>query len=232
VNIFRIELVPLSVGVFGLLSLSAHAAPRDDVMSRALRCAVISESRSWLDCYYGAAQPARDALGLQPASPSQLTLVRSPQTASGPPQDVNVRGQVLSNAFRCTGPIDDHQWLNCYYAAAQPMRAVLGLPPAPQTGIKISGDEFGLAARHKPDIDTRTDHIESRMTNYTFDKLGIFTVALANGQVWRQVPGDTSYAYWKKPAASYTARISHGFLGSYNLEVPNNPGMFKVRRVQ
>ncbi len=171
---FRIVLVPLSVEVFGLLSLSAHAAPRDDVMSRALRCAVIGESRSWLDCYYGAAQPARDALGLQPAPPSQLTLVQSPQTASGPPQNVNVRGQVLSNAFRCTGPIDDHQWLNCYYAAAQPMRAVLGLPPAPQTGITISGDEFGLATRHKPNIEKRADHIESRMMSYTYDKYGIF----------------------------------------------------------
>ena len=201
-------------------------------MSRALRCAVIGKSRLWLDCYYGAAQPARAALGLQPAPQSQLTLVMSPQVANGPLQDVNVRSQVLSIAYHCDGQAGDRQWLNCYYAAAQPMRAVLGLPPAPQPGIKFSGDEFGLAARHKPDIARRVDHIESRMTSYTFDKFGIFTVALANGQVWRQVPGDTSYAYWKKPAASYTAHISHGFLGSYNLEVPNNPGMFKVRRVQ
>lgn len=231
-KISRIALIPLSASAFGLLSLSAYAAPRDDVMSRALRCAVIGESRLWLDCYYGAAQPARAALGLQPAPTSQLTLVMSPQPANGPLQDMNVRNQVLSDAFRCNGAVDDRQWLNCYYTAAQPMRAVLRLSPAPQTGTKIPADKFGLPATVKPDIEKRADHVKSRMTSYTFDKFGIFTVTLANGQVWRQVPGDTSYAYWKHPATSYVVRISRGFLGSYNLEVPNNAGMFKVRRVQ
>jgi len=200
-------------------------------MSRALRCATIGDSRVWLDCYYGAAQPARVALGLQPAPPLQLTLAMSPPTATGPLQNVNVRSEVLSGAYRCNGHVDDRDWLNCYYAAAQPMRAILRLPPAPQTGIKSSTDKFGLAVAPKPAMEKKVDHIESRMTSYTFDKSGIFTVTLANGEVWRQVPGDTSYAYWKKPAANYTVQISHGFLGSYNLEVPNNPGMFKVRRV-
>ena len=214
------------------MSSVAYATTRDDVMSRALRCAVIGESWLWLDCYYGAAQPARAALGLQPAPPSQLTLVMSPPIASGPLQDVNVRSQVLSNSYRCSGQVDDRQWLNCYYAAAQPMRAALGLPSAPQTEPKSSADKVGLPTMAKPAMEKRLNQIESRMTSYTFDKFGIFTVTLANGQVWRQVPGDTSYAYWKKPAAKYTVRIRHGFLGSNNLQVTNNAGMFKVRRLQ
>ena len=36
---------------------AAHAAPRDDVRAASLRCDGIAEERTWLNCYYGAAQP-------------------------------------------------------------------------------------------------------------------------------------------------------------------------------
>jgi hypothetical protein len=68
------------------------------------------------------------------------------------------------------------------------------------------------------------------MQSYTFDKLGWFTVTLDNGQVWKQVNGDTTYAHWKKPAGGYQVRVSKGFLGSFNLQVQGEPGLFKVRR--
>lgn len=70
------------------------------------------------------------------------------------------------------------------------------------------------------------------MSAYTFDKFGWFTVTLQNGQVWQQVHGDTTYARWKKSAGAYMVRVSEGFLGSYNLQVQGEPGLFKVRRIQ
>ena len=69
------------------------------------------------------------------------------------------------------------------------------------------------------------------MQSYSFNRYGTFTVTLEDGQVWRQLSGDTDRARWNKPAQSYQVRISRGLLGSYNLEVRNNPGMFKVQRV-
>ena len=69
------------------------------------------------------------------------------------------------------------------------------------------------------------------MADYKFDPHGVFTVTLANGQVWRQVAGDTTIAHWKKPPENYAVRISHGFLGSYNFQVKNEPGLFKVLRL-
>jgi len=42
------------------------------------------------------------------------------------------REDVLAGAIRCSGVAGDRQWLDCYYGAAQPMRAQLGLSPAPQ----------------------------------------------------------------------------------------------------
>ena len=88
-------------------------------------------------------------------------------------------------------------------------------------------DSFGLAP--KPNFPTR--YVKSELATYRFDRYGIFTVKLANGQVWHQVSGDTTYAHWKEPAATYTATITKGALGSYNMRVKDNPGSFKVERV-
>ena len=43
----------------------------------------------------------------------------------------DTRSDVLSGIARCSAIADDHEWLNCLYGAAQPMRSQLGLPPAP-----------------------------------------------------------------------------------------------------
>jgi hypothetical protein len=222
----------------GLLSSPAMARPRDDVMSNAFRCAAIGDSKVWLDCYYGAAQPARAALGLSPAPAAQVKLASAPPVG-GSVTDHDVRDAVMSGAFRCTASADDHQWLNCYYAAAQPMRARLGLSTAPQAAtahvvppvLPVPVPQFGRKPPPRVDIPDNANHITAQMQSYTFDKLGWFTVTLDNGQVWNQVHGDTTFAKnWKKSAASNRVRVSHGFLGSYNLQVEGLPGLYKVIR--
>jgi hypothetical protein len=54
---------------------AAAATPREEARARSLRCDGISDERSWLNCYYGAAQPVRGELGLPPAPASQQSLV-------------------------------------------------------------------------------------------------------------------------------------------------------------
>ena len=54
VGLFLIVMTWIAAG-----STALEARPRDEVMSRVFRCAVIGDPRLWLDCYYGAAQPAR-----------------------------------------------------------------------------------------------------------------------------------------------------------------------------
>jgi len=119
-----------------LLSLvaPAQARPRDDALSGAIRCGAIADSRQWLDCYYGAAQPMRAALGLAPALKAQVQLAASPP-AGGQPRDEGVRAEVVSSAAGCMREPGDRPWLDCYYAAATPMRVQLGLS-APQAAIK------------------------------------------------------------------------------------------------
>jgi hypothetical protein len=76
--------IALSVLDLGITAGAALAGPRDDVLSASQRCAGIADNRRWLDCYYGAAQSMRAALGLPPAPANQTALV-PPANAYIPP---------------------------------------------------------------------------------------------------------------------------------------------------
>ena len=111
------------------------------------------------------------------------------------------------------------------------MRARLGLQPDPAAQPSMQFAEAGKGSSVVPvaRVDQKAA-IVSRMISYSFDRYGIFTVHLENGQTWYQLPGDTSFAKWEGSPSRYLVRISHGIWGSINLEVEHNPGMFKVRQ--
>ena len=232
----------LRCGVVLLLMLAAIPAvaqqrPRDAVMAGAYRCSAIGAARQWLDCYYGAAQPARGPLGLPPASEAQLQLRQSPPASAAAPHMAMVRDAVLASALRCYATGDDRAWLNCYYAAAASMRAELGLAPAPQAApipvplppvpVQAASESFGLRAAPSSHI----SRVATRMASYSFDRNHIFTVTLANGQSWRQTSGDTHTAHWDKPAGSYSVKITHGAFSSFNFQIEGSPEIYKVDRI-
>jgi hypothetical protein len=230
----------LPLVLLGLIPAAAQARARDDATSGAYRCAVIGELRPWLDCFYGAAQPARAQLNLPPAPAAQIRLALSPPAGNAPAADLRLREEVMASVLRCYAISSDRQWLDCYYGAAQPVRARLGLAPGPQAPalaaqgiaqgpVSTADDQFGLAGAAGA---RKVDHITARMTSYSFSPFKIFTVSLANGQVWRQLSGDITYAHWNKPASSYLVTIGHGAFGSFNLQVKDLPALFKVERVK
>ena len=215
----------------------AQMRPRDAVMSAAYRCSAIGAARQWLDCYYGAAQPARNALGLPPAPQAQVQLSLSPVATDATPRVVQVRDAVMAATLRCYASESDRAWLDCYYAAATPMRNELGLAPVSQLAfvpapppirqVPPPPDQFGLKALPV----TRSDHVTTHMASYDFDRNHVFTVKLTNGQTWRQVSGDTHTAHWTKPAGTYAVKITRGSFSSYNFQVEGLPEVYKVDRV-
>jgi hypothetical protein len=139
------------------------------------------------------------------------------------------RDDVRAGSNRCDAIADDRAWLDCYYGAAQPMRARLGLPPAPATQVLLVPQPAqgapAIAARtpapEPPDaVDTFFHKLLShenvkpeaptRMASYSFDKSGFFTVTLANGEVWKQSSVDSVQANWRDKPASYVVRIVPG----------------------
>lgn len=159
----------LAMAAVPALTWPVLAAPRDDVRAGSDRCDVFTDDRTWLDCYYGAAQPMRAKLGLQPAPVSQQNLV--PAFTPGA------------------------------YPAARPGA------PATQTAVAPApAEKPGFFTRlMTPTVDK--PEAPTRMTSYKFDAAGRFTVTLANGEVWRQLLGDSVQAKWHNPAASYAVTI-------------------------
>jgi len=167
------------------------------------------------------------------------------------PASAGTRDDILSRAARCGAISDDHTWLNCYYGAAQPMRAQLGLPPAPESQTFLvpsnaASMPMPAAAPSQPVSQPRKSDngllaslfggspVTSRVpaTAYSFDHNGIFRISLSDGSVWQQVEDDDSFAKWREPAGHYLVSITTGSLGSYNLQVQGDNRSYKVRKVR
>jgi len=233
----------------------AQARPRDDALSGAFRCAAIADSRAWLDCYYGAAQPVRAALGLAPALAAQLKLAASPP-AGGQPQNEAVRDEVMTAAATCNRVAGERPWLDCYYAAAQPMRVQLGLaapstlpkpvpmpppqlasarplpapprPSGPPPMPRARGLFTGLFDDSKPVVRNMP------MQSFSQDKSGSFTVTLIDGEVWKQVAEDEVYhpARWRRPASEMLVTITPAPMHVFSMKVEGESHDYKVRRVR
>ena len=136
------------------------------------------------------------------------------------------RDAVRSASARCDALADDRAWLDCYYGAAQPMRARLGLSPAPAAQQRLvpapaaswlGGGEAGP--------------ISARMMSYSHDSTGAVTITLSNGEVWRQLDGDPHIAHWKDDGL-YQVSIAPGALGSYDMRVAGDTHVYKVKRLR
>lgn len=227
------NLLVFLVALFAGAVPAAAAGPRDDVIAGMFRCAAVGDTRVWLDCFYGAAQPMRAVLGLPPVLAAQARLAKNPPQGT-PSGDPAARYQTTGDVLRCNALSQDRQWLDCYYAAAGPVRAQLGLSPAPQAPPPLPAGRVidPSVSQGAPAQTTRLVFpISSRMASYSFNRYGQFTVVLANGQTWRQLSGDTGAAHWTRPAAGYTVQISRGALRSFNLKVRGISNEYKVERI-
>jgi hypothetical protein len=165
----------------------------------------------------------------------------------------DARDDIIAGIQRCGVMNDNHVWLDCVYGAIQPMRAQLGLQPAPEFQQRlVPPAQTSYAAPPPPPVRTTTfsrpaprkkagffDNLlnappvaVSRMASYHYERNGAFIMALANGQQWRQTDVEGGTAAWDKAPATYTVTITQGAFGSYNLRTSDNPRTYKVEPVK
>jgi hypothetical protein len=169
--------------------------------------------------------------------------------AAAPQVLADTRDDVISGIERCGVIHDDRVWLDCVYGANQPMRAKLGLQPAPEsqqrlvppTQLSTTPPPARTVLRPAPHkkasfFETLIGDVPpvavSRMASYRYDKSGAFIVSLENGQEWRQSDVEGGTASWLKSPATYTVTITEGAFGSYSLRTSDAPRTFKVERVK
>jgi hypothetical protein len=158
-----------------------------------------------------------------------------------------VRDEVMSGAARCAGIADNRTWLECFYGAAQPMRATLGLPPAPpaQTrlvpppGAAYSGTDASRSAPPQRSTGFIGNILGSSkpaasnvpMASYKFARNGTFTVVLANGETYQQEESDIVFAKWNRPAGTYRVTVTAA-ADKFILRVSDERGViYRVRRL-
>ena len=165
----------------------------------------------------------------------------------------DTRDDVLAGIQRCQTIQDDRAWLDCTYGAQQPMRAKLGLAPAPAFQQHLVPPVvFAPATDARPAaVDARPAKVSSpaplprRKASFfqiltgsaqpvavsplaavQYDSAGAFSATLQNGQVWRQVDPDAGQNVRLKVGAKVS--ITPGALGSYNLQADGTVHVFKV----
>ena len=96
--------------------------------------------------------------------------------------------------------------------------------PPPPTGL--GSERLPRTASAAP---RRAQELIANVASVTYDARGRFTVTLDNGQVWRQLEGDTAVLQAPRNAS---VRISRGAIGSYDLNVVGRNATYRVLRLQ
>ena len=200
------------VAFFALLAAAdANADPRDDALSAMLRCSGIADRAQRLACYDSASARAPGALNTAPnPAPMMANAVPPPAPAIAPRKK-------RSNGF-----------MDRLFGSGGPKRA-------PQTTVAQFGSEsIANGGQHAYPIamdGDRIDQISARVVSYQFNQ-GYVIVSLDNGQVWQQTADGNPVGRLSRPALAYSAVISRGGAGSYDMKLSGVGRTIAVRRIR
>jgi hypothetical protein len=200
-----------------IVASAAHAQSGEAVILAIGTCSTQTDTQARLTCYDQLAAKLKAGEAIAPQAAATLPPPAAP--AQPPAQSF---GQATPE-----GSKEKSSWYDVggWFGSDAP-RATTGTPAE-------FGAESVPATAPAPEapVPEPLDSITANVTSVVFNGKGRFTVSLDNGQVWRQVQGDTVTARYSFGGHD-SVTISRGFIGSYNLVVAGRNAMFKVRRVK
>ncbi len=78
----------------------------------------------------------------------------------------------------------------------------------------------------------RTTRLNSKVVEFRVNQLGDITAVLENGQVWRQLSGDSTIIRLPNKDKVFTVTIKRGPLGNYMMKVNEIGRSIRVRRIK
>jgi hypothetical protein len=151
----------------------------------------------------------------------------------------------LAAFVRCAEIADPAKRLECFDAATARGKSALATPP-PQVAQPprekslldwfgfsrpapvTKPEDFGKPAPHPDEITQVSDNV----LEFAKTARGKAIFVLDNGQVWRQIDGDTTNVLAPAPGSRMRVTIEVGFMGSYNLTIEGRNNLIKVNRLK
>lgn len=179
---------------------------------------------------------------------SALFALYSPRTFASVPFELS-----LSDVQACKAQEDDKERLSCFdrmflsLAPTQPDRVAIFSRDKVPTSLEAQAfnkdvlggtsesnvdNQFGAERlkRKKMANKEQSPDVNAVAVKITRNRFGKYTVTLDNGQVWRQIQGDTTRLFISEEEP--VIRIRRGSFGSYTLKVPSSKRPIRVKRVK
>lgn len=200
----------LFVGLMAVAAMAAGAEAAPSLEFSIGICAAKTNAKERLACYDAIAQRLR--AGDVSASVAPAAPMAAAPAAAAPVAPAPVAAAPVAPAPVAAAPV------------APPVAAPAAQPEAQFGAETLKKDTRAAAGQPEP-----LDEIHGVIAKLTFSPLGRAIIALDNGQVWRQVEGDTDRFKGKE---GETATVARALLGSYSLTVQGRNQLIKVQRVR
>jgi hypothetical protein len=151
----------------------------------------------------------------------------------------------LAEVVKCTELTEGPARLACFDAATAKAKSALLAPPAPVAAPREKSvlewfgfqksqpvtkpDEFG---KSEQPMSGELTEISSNVLEFAKTARGKALFVLDNGQVWRQIDGDTTEVSPPAPGTTMRVTIETGFLNSFNLLIAGRKGLVKATRLK
>lgn len=155
----------------------------------------------------------------------------------------------LAEIAKCADIAAAAERLQCYDTAAATAKSLLAAPP--QQSASETEEEggvlawFGFGSKKpitKPEDFGKTpeevagpkeiSEISATVTEFAKNAYGKSIFILDNGQVWKQIDGDSVEVAAPRQGATMAVKIEKAFMGSFSLTIDGRNGIVKVRRIK
>jgi hypothetical protein len=160
------------------------------------------------------------------------------------PARADVARDTLSEIAKCADIAEAAERLKCFDAAVPRAKSALAAPPQqePKKGLldwfgfarpqnsAAKAEDFGKPA--PAPAPGEITELRAGVVEFARNPRGKSVFILDNGQVWRQLDGDSTVVPDPVPQTTMKVTIEPGFMGSYNLTIEGRTGLIKVSRLK